>query len=381
MISPDAEDRIPVAIVGGGPAGMALALALQRAGIGAAIFDAREQGAGAKDSRVLALSHGSRQTLEWMGVWSGVAATPITTIHISQRGGLGRTRITAAEHGLPALGYVAPAASLIEALGQAIATAGIPFHARSPVEGIAPASDHIAFTAGGQAYHAALLAFAEGAVDAAAATAGRDYGQHAVLCDVHGKPGHAGCAWERFTPDGPLALLPHGERLSVVYTCAPSTADLLLTLDDAAFLSRLQAQFGARLRFSAVGPRTRFPLGLRYRRQVTGDRQVWLGNAAQTLHPVAGQGYNLCLRDVRMLARILTDAPDPGDPGLLARYGAGRRRDRAGTIGFTDSLVRIFSNDIPLLRHARGAGLLALDLLPALRGSVARRMIWGIRGS
>ena len=126
-------------------------------------------------------------------------------------------------------------------------------------------------------------------------------------------------------------------------------------------------------------PRTAFPLGLRYRDTTTEPRRVWLGNAAQTLHPVAGQGYNLALRDVCELARTLGGEVDPGAAGVLQRYTARRSVDRRATIGFTDTLVRLFSNDLAPLRHARGAGLLALDLFPPLRRFVANRMIFGAR--
>ena len=357
-----------VAIVGGGPAGMALALAFHRHGIAAEIFDARERGAAKTDRRILALSYGSRQILERLGAWHGIPATAIAAIHVSQRGRLGRTRITAGEQGVPALGYVLAASDLAESLDKAIAAAGIGYRENQKVG------------AGGTADFA-LTAWAEGAITDSDAIV-HDYGQHAVLCTAATHEPHRHVAWERFTPDGPLALLPFGNEYAVVYTCAAEQAPQLEALDDAAFLARLQAQFGARLTFTAVGPRVGYALGLRYRRDIVGERQVWVGNAAQTLHPVAGQGFNLALRDVWELGRTLADPVhegDPGDPALLARYAAARRLDRRGAIGFTDGLVRAFSNDFPPLAHARGAGLLALDLLPPARSFVARRMMFGAR--
>jgi len=357
-----------VAIVGGGPAGMALALALHQQGSASEIFDARARGAAINDKRILALSHGSRQILERLGVWHGIPATAIDTIHISQRGRLGRARLTAREEGVPALGYVVNAGALAAVLDAAVAQAGIPFHEQQKV-------------GAGDTARYALTAWAEGAVAEADATV-RDYGQRAVLCTATTHEPHRHAAWERFTPDGPLALLPHGNtgnQHAVVFTCASAAATQLAAQDDAGFLARLQSQFGTRLTFTTVGPRVSYALGLRYRAQVVAERQVWIGNAAQTLHPVAGQGFNLALRDIMELADTLTAAADPGTAALLARHAARRRLDRQATIRFTDGLARLFANDFPPLAHARGATLLGLDLLPPLRHFVARRMMFGAR--
>ena len=166
---------------------------------------------------------------------------------------------------------------------------------------------------------------------------------------------------------------------AVVHTATPARAEALLALDDAAYLAALQTAFGHRLALVAASGRARFPLQLRMRRDPVGERLVWLGNAAQTLHPVAGQGFNLALRDVWALAGRLRDAADPGDAAVLAGYLRERRVDRAGTAGFTDTLVRVFSNDLPPLRAARGLGLLALDLAPPLRHFLAKRMMFGAR--
>jgi 2-octaprenyl-6-methoxyphenol hydroxylase len=176
-----------------------------------------------------------------------------------------------------------------------------------------------------------------------------------------------------------VALLPLGERYAVVLTCADEIVAAVKALDDEAFLALLQKRFGTRHRFIAVTPRVAYPLGLRYRPNPVGERQVWLGNAAQTLHPVAGQGFNLALRDIWELAQRVGAATDPGAPDVLADYAQGRQADRRGAIGFTDLLIDGFASDFPPLRHARGAGLLALDLLPPLRAFVAKRMIYGAR--
>ena len=381
----------PLAIVGGGAAGLALALALHKHGIAADIFDAAAPGAGLADKRILALSHGSVQSLQWLGVWEGLQAqsAPIITIHISQQGGLGRTRISAAEQGVPALGQVCPAAALVAALGKAVAARGIPLHHGQLVSEAVASAESVRFLANAQEHHAPLLAYGEGAVEDGPHLRQRDYGQHAITCTATLTQPHQGCAWERFTAHGPVALLPVKEgsdprsSVAVVYTCPAAEAEALQALPDAAFITQLEAQFHGRLKIASVTPRFRFPLGLRYRDTTVGQRQVWLGNAAQTLHPVAGQGYNLALRDIRDLARSLAQGRDQGlalgDAATLAHYSERRRLDRRSTIGFTDGLVRLFSNDNPALHHARGAGLLALDLLPPLRRFVANRMMFGAR--
>ena len=371
-----------VAIVGGGLAGMALALAMQRQGVDAQIYEARQRAGILDDKRILALSHGSRQILEWLGVWSSIDATPIETIHVSQKGGLGRARLTAQQEGVPALGYVAAVASVGAALDSALAGAGIVFHAHTRVEQAQVAADRVTLNCGDTAVAAKLVVYAEGAIAPDTTAVVHDYGQDALICTVAVDAADSSqrhVAYERFTPQGPLALLPYAGQLAVVYTCPAESSALLADLSDAAFLANLQGHFGSRLRFASVSPRHVFPLTLRYRKSPVGLRSVWLGNAAQTLHPVAGQGLNLALRDVWELARTLTHAADPGAPSLLARYAAARQLDRRSVIGFTDSLVQLFSNDNPLLRHARGLGLLALDLLPPLRGFVARRMLYGAR--
>jgi 2-octaprenyl-6-methoxyphenol hydroxylase len=376
--------RHDVLIVGGGPVGLALALALADSGLAIAVADARPALAATADPRILALSHGSRLTLERLGVWAAVNPTPIATIHVSQEGGLGRTQLAAEEYGVSALGYVLSAGDLAKALGEAVAARGIPVLVDSPVTDLAAGAEDVLATLAGNhtgPRTARLVACAEGSVgEAASDIATRDYDQHALITLATPVLGHRNVAWERFTPGGPIALLPCGSRYAVVHTSSPEEADALLALDDDAYLERLSSHFRGRIRLTAVEPRLRYPLGLRYRREPVGRRTVWLGNAAQTLHPVAGQGFNLALRDVWSLAELLTrHSGDPGDAALLARYSAKRRLDRIGTIGFTDSLVRLFSNDNPLLRHARGVGLLALDLFPPLRHFVAKRMMFGAR--
>ncbi len=391
----DTEDMRKIAIIGGGLAGMALALTLHRHGITAIIHDARTRGAARNDPRVLALSHGSQQTFEWLGLWPKIApaATPIATIHISQQGGFGRTRITAQEQGVPALGQVVAAGHIAGVLDDAIRAVGIEYHEKTRIDGIEANAQKISLrtltTDSASTCSARLAVYAEGGITTTdnTATVERDYQQHALICHVTASTPHQGTAYERFTPQGPLALLPcssnnadaNTHSYAVVYTCAPNEAQRLLALDDRDFLAALQRHFGTRLHFVSTTSRHVFPLGLRYRTSPVGTRCVWLGNAAQTLHPVAGQGFNLALRDIRDLARILADSTDPGAAATLQRYAATRRLDRTGVISFTDSVVRLFSNETPLLREARGLALLTLDIVSPLRGFVARRMMYGLR--
>ena len=397
----DAPDHVhDLLIVGAGPVGLALALALKDAGLDIVLADARAREAVARDPRDLALAHGTRLTLQRLGVWDGLPTTAIQHIHISHQGGLGRTLIDAAEHELPALGYVASAGALATALRKAVDAAGIPVFDETEITNLAAGEDDVIASLAGTGrpaptLRARLAACAEGGLRAGDPNVvEHDYGQHALIADVQVAGGHRHTAFERFTPQGPVALLPKGEGYALVHVARPETADELLALDDAAYLARLQAHIGGRARLTGVGPRLRYPLVLRYRRSTIAQRTVWLGNAAQTLHPVAGQGFNLALRDVWALSEALRrateaarrdsadTAPNPFDAGaaaILASYANARGLDRLGTIRFTDTLVRVFSNDFAPLRHARGAALFALDLLPPLRNFVARRMMFGAR--
>ena len=417
------SDRVhDLLIVGAGPVGLALALALKDAGLDIVLADTRTRDAVTRDPRDLALAHGTRLTLQRLGVWDALPTTAIQHIRISHQGGLGRTLIDAAEHELPALGYVASAGALAAALRDAVDAAGIPVLDETEITNLAAGEDDVIASLGGAGrpaptLRARLAACAEGGLRAGDPNVvEHDYGQHALIADVQVAGGHRHTAFERFTPQGPVALLPKGDGYALVHVARPETADELLALDDAAYLARLQAHIGGRARLTGVGPRLRYPLVLRYRRSTIAQRTVWLGNAAQTLHPVAGQGFNLALRDVWALADTLLKqreaclagassprahanaspaqsahstprdsstqdaAPfDPGRQDVLAAYAAARGLDRLGTIRFTDTLVRVFSNDFAPLRHARGAALFALDLIPPLRHFVARRMMFGAR--
>ena len=377
-------------IVGAGPVGMALALALKDAGLDIVLADARPRTAVTQDARVLALAWGTQLTLQRLGVWQqndpALPATAIRSIHISQQGGFGSTRLQAADYGQAALGQVMSAGTLAAALRRAVDAAGITVLDRTEVTPLAAGDQDVIASLSGAGAPAATLrarlaACAEGGMQGTEADiVDHDYHQHALIARVEVAGGHQGIAFERFTAEGPVALLPHGRDYALVHVVAPERADVLLALDEHDYLRELQARFGKRVRLTAVHERLRYPLRLRYRRQVVAARTVWVGNAAQTLHPVAGQGFNLALRDVCALAATLLErGGDPGAAPTLAAYMAARKLDRQGTIRFTDTLVKLFSNDLGLLRHARGAGLLALDLCSPLRHFVARRMMFGAR--
>jgi 2-octaprenyl-6-methoxyphenol hydroxylase len=298
-----------VLIVGGGPVGAAVALALSGSGLAVALVEARAPQAAQSDPRPIALSHGSRQILERLGVWERLQpATPIERIHISQRGGFGRVEFDADEAGLPALGYVVDYGQLADALAAAVEARGdcrVVRAAVSAIRGGRDVAEASLGTADGAA-RARLIVLAEGGALGAARMHTRDYRQSVVTARVKSARPHRNVAYERFTPRGPLALLPMEGRLALVWTTTPAHAQQLCELPDAEFLAQLQDAFGGRLgAFSHVSGRASFPLALKIAESATEPRVVALGNAAQTLHPVAGQGLNLGLRDAWELAETM----------------------------------------------------------------------------
>ena len=377
-----------VLIAGGGPVGASLALALHGAGLVVGLLEPRAPRAAQADPRPVALSHGSRLILERLGVWELLApATPIRRIHVSQRGGFGRVELDAAEARLPALGYVVDYGRLAVSLETALETAGGCRVIRAAVTGshAEPEAVSAQFDAGRgpEQATARLLAVADGGALTSAQAQVHDYGQAAVTARVACGAPHQGVAYERFTPEGPLALLPMGGMLALIWTTTPDSAQQLCALPEAGFLERLQRAFGGRLgAFSGAGARAWFPLALKTTARIAEPRTVALGNAAQTLHPVAGQGFNLGLRDAWELAQAVhTSSRDEiGTAGQIRAYREQRRLDRGGGIWFTDMLVRLFSNDIAPLRIARGLGLAALGAVPPARDFVVRRMTFGARG-
>ena len=372
-------ESVDILIIGAGPVGMTLHLALAAGGQKSLLVDRRPQQAQQGDPRALALSHGARELLEQINSWPTRAATPIETIHVSQKGGFGRTLIDRNDYQLPALGYVVRYRDLAAALAANLT--GNALLDDVEITGITPADDHVtvALSHAGQqrTIRTRFLIHAEGTPDDDPGVKVSDYGQHAVICEITPTPGHGKRAWERFTPDGPLALLPLGNDYSVVFTLPPAKADAVMAMDDETFLAALQTQFGQRMTFSRPGPHSRFPLALRMRDTLVKGNEVWIGNTAQTLHPVSGQGFNLGLRDAWQLAGILLE--NGVDRNSLNSYAATRRLDRQGSAFFTDRIVRTFSNDFGPLKLVRGLGLLALDVCPPARHFVAKRMIWGAR--
>ena len=376
-----------VLIVGGGPVGAALALALRGSGLAVGRIEARVPHAPA-DARPIALSYGSRLILERLGVWDRLAdATPIQRIHVSQRGGFGRVELDAQQARLPALGYVVDYGALAEALGRALEAGDGARAVQATASAFEAGTDAtvVRFTAGGatQRASARLLAVADGGALPVARMRVHDYGQAAVTARVSCSAPHQNVAYERFTPEGPLALLPAGEAVALVWTTTPAHARESCALTEAGFLERLQEGFGNRLgRFSSASGRAWYPLALKVAAHIAEPRTVLVGNAAQTLHPVAGQGLNLGLRDAWELAALLRDCDRArvGGPELIRAYSARRRFDRTGGILFTDMLVRLFSNELAPLGWARGLGLAALGAFPPARDLVVRRMIFGARG-
>jgi 2-octaprenyl-6-methoxyphenol hydroxylase len=374
---------LDVAIVGAGPVGAALAALAAASGLSIELFEARA--APSADKRTLALSHASRAHLEDARAWPAAQATPIESIHISQKGGPGRTLLEAAEQSLPALGYTVAYAALEAALAKRLGEAGIAVHYGSACESIAldPDGATIRFASGREA-RARLLVLADGGANAGKipgiAFNEKDYAQQAVVGALRTDRPHGFRAYERFTPQGPVALLPVEERYALVWTASPRDAQRLLALDDAAFLAELQTHFGDRAgRFVSIESRASFPLKLRAVNVPVALRTAIVGNAAQALHPIAGQGLNLGLRDAAALAAILASTPrdEVGGAAMLDAYRASRRRDASRGVAFTDFLVSAFSDARRVPTWGRGLALTALDLFPPARRILAERMIHG----
>lgn len=382
------DERVnDVLIVGAGPVGAVCALALRQQGVDAQVLEAQPAADAGADTRTLALSYGSRLILDRLGVWDTLAdVTLITRIHISQRGAFGVARLSADAVKVPELGYVLPYVTLTAALKQALLDARIAVNYGVEVARIeSDVACAVLHTVAGDTLTAPLVIVADGGRGQAAPVPkiARDYDQMAVVCEVQTELPHANQAFERFTPDGPAALLPKGDHYALVWTARNADAQRIAALPDAEFLTALYRHFGGRQgRFLSASPRKTFPLKLAYTGGAVGARVVRIGNAAQTLHPVAGQGFNIGLRDAWELASLCGETPPDalGSAPMLAAYARGRRVDVLGGVGFTDFLVRAFSNDFAPLRHARGLGLLALEAFPPLKTFVARRMIFGARG-
>jgi 2-octaprenyl-6-methoxyphenol hydroxylase len=380
-----------VAIVGAGPVGATLALALADSDLDIVVLDAREPGATLRGDRSLALSHGARLILERLGVWAALAqlpgaATPIVAIDVSQAGGFGSTTLAAADAGLPALGYVVSYRALQQAQDAALACAGVRVRHGVGVTGVTSSAAQalVACGDGVDVVRARLAVIADGS---GASVEGlvrqrHDYGQVALVAKVWCATPHRGRAFERFAAQGPMALLPEADHYALVWTATPERARALLEQGDAEFLAALRVQFGTRAGiFTRVADRRSFPLALEYARNPAAGRAVALGNAAQTLHPVAGQGFNVGLRDAFELGRIILDtAPEAiGEAPMRERYVGDRRADRLGGVAFTHALVTVFGSELPLARWPRGLALALLDVLPPAKRVFTRAMLFGLR--
>ena len=381
-----------VAIVGGGMVGASLGVALAPLKLRVALIEAIPHNAAAQpsfDERTTALSNGSRRILETLGVWPELdaLATPIAKIHVSDQGRFGFARIDAREQGLSAMGYVVPNRALGSVLWSRLSGAGLKVLCPAAVSQITATDEVVKIVvseAGAKsAIDAKLVVAADGAESAVRSAFGiaaqvRDYGQTAVITTVLPQRFHDNVAYERFTPEGPLALLPlDGGRCTLVLTLRKDAAQSALAWSDQEFLAELQRRFGFRLgRFLKVGRRVPYPLSLTQSERTSAPRCAIIGNAAQGLHPVAGMGFNLGLRDVASLAELIAEnarsGADPGQLTLLREYDAWRRADRGGVISFTDGLVRLFSNPLSSVRRLRDLGLLAFDLLPPAKSALSR---------
>jgi 2-octaprenyl-6-methoxyphenol hydroxylase len=390
MLASAPPNHLDVLIVGGGPVGGALALSLAETGLRVALIEAKREPVG--DARALALAHASREALSALGVWPDEAATAIRNVHVSQQHTFGRVKLAAADLNLPALGYVMPYGALASAMHrQLLANPHIHYLPGAMVTDMHLLDGYATATVqqGGDEHlmTAQLAVLAEGGKLLGAAGIGqdeRDYAQHALVAEVTVGTPHGGIAFERFAADGPIALLPidgeHGHRYAVVWTRPADDPLAAAALPDADFLRQLQQRVGERAGcFLAVGRRSSFPLRLKWATAHHGRRLAVVGNAAQTLHPVAGQGFNLGLRDALALARLIRATPPAqlGETAMLARYASLRRRDSLATVGFTDGLIRLFGLDLPSLRRARSIGMLALDNFKPMRRGFAQRMVFG----
>lgn len=373
-----------VAICGAGPVGLALAAFLARRGVpGAriALVDGKSLGQAISDPRSIALSWGSVQLLDEVGAWP-LPATAIHQIHVSRRGQLGRSLMDRRDHDVEALGYVTRYGAVVDALARRCEAAGVATLRPARVQTLDETADGVLLALDdGRTLRAQVAVQAEGGIfgqqDGRARS--RDYEQSAVIARVTSDAPIAHRAFERFTDEGPLALLPEdgpdGHQYALVWCVRPERAGTILDLDDTRFLQQLGDAFGTRLgTFTKVSSRVAFPLGLNAEARATA-RTVAIGNAAQTLHPVAGQGLNLGLRDAAVLARQLARG---ADSAAIGRFLEERAQDRKLTIGLTDTMARAFTGSKPL-QPLLGLGLAALDLARPARMLLADLMMFGRR--
>jgi 2-octaprenyl-6-methoxyphenol hydroxylase len=441
------DTQVDVAIIGGGMVGASLAVGLAGTGVSTLLVEGTAPGSKTQpsfDDRTTALGNASRRIFQSLGVWDRLApeAAAITTIHVSDAGRFGFARLVAAEQGIDAFGYVIPNRVIGAALWEKLRDApGVLLRVPARPEQVEIGADAVTFRVGEESVSARLVVAADGAHSVVRAAAGieadvEDYDQIAIVANVAADRPHDGTAYERFTQSGPLAVLPLRDgSYGVVWTCTPARAAAVLSFDNNTYLRELQERFGWRAgRFVRAGVRASYPLKLTRATTTVGARTVLIGNAAQALHPVAGQGFNLGLRDAAMLAEVIVGAyagtrgsvgpltrgvavgadaggrsansanaagdrvgpvadpalgmpfasrgatgavseygrVDVGSPELLRQFAAWRETDRRGVVGFTDGLVKMFASTRPGVGVLRNLGLLLFDLAPPAKSALAR---------
>jgi 2-octaprenyl-6-methoxyphenol hydroxylase len=383
--------EVDVAIVGGGMVGASLALALC-GHVRVLLVESVAPGSSSQpsfDDRTTALGNASRRIFDSLGVWTAMAsrAAAIRTIHVSDAGRFGFARLRAEEQGIDAFGYVVANRVIGAALWERLqARPGILLRVPATAEDLQISAAGMMFSidrgdGNREEVRARLIVAADGVHSSVRAAAHieagiEDYDQVAVVANVAADRAQDGTAYERFTPSGPLAVLPlHDGSYGVIWACRPGDAAGVMSLDDNSYLRELQARFGWRAgKFVRVGRRASYPLRLTRAARTTAIRTVLIGNAAQALHPVAGQGFNLGLRDAAMLAEVIANSglADVGAPILLDRFAQWRAADRSGVIRFTDGLVKLFGSSRPGLGILRDLGLLMFDLAPPAKSALAR---------
>jgi 2-octaprenyl-6-methoxyphenol hydroxylase len=389
--------RVDVAIVGGGMVGASFALALRTTGLRVLLIEGVPPESAQQpsfDERTTALGNGSRQIFESLGVWPQMAAeaAPIRSIHVSEAGRFGVARLDAHEQGVQAFGYVVPNRVIGRVLWQALRESpNLTLLVPAQLKAASLREDGVLLDVAAdgttERIHASLAVAADGAGSVLRASAGieastEDYEQVAIVVNASTERPNTGDAFERFTPEGPLAVLPTaGGGYTVVWAARPDQAAELVSLGEEAFAARLLTAFGWRAgRWTRIGRRNSYPLSLSRALETVSGRVVLIGNAAQALHPVAGQGFNLGLRDAATLAEMLAaSAGDPDFTELLGRFAAWRAEDRQGVTRFTDGLVKLFGSDLPGLGMVRNFGLLLFDLSPAAKRALSR-VSWGFAG-
>lgn len=385
-----------VIIVGGGMTGATLALAISKLTEGQLPVHLVEAVAPQVsdhpgfDARAIALAQGTCQQLARVGIWQAIAdrATAINTVHVSDRGHAGFVTLDAQDYRIDALGHVVELHDVGLRLFRLLQDApGVTLHCPARVASFIRSQESVSVTLdNGDTLDGQLLVAADGSRSALATQCGvewhqQPYGQAAVIANVSTAVAHQGRAFERFTEFGPLAMLPMSDgRSSLVWCHALDNIDEVMTWSDARFCDELQNAFGWRLgRITHAGQRAAYPLALTTASQSISHRLALVGNAAQTLHPIAGQGFNLGLRDVMSLAETLAlawrDQNDYGAYAILSQYQKRRQTDKEATIGVTDGLVHLFANRWAPLVAGRNAGLMAMELFIPARNVLAQRTL------